>query len=288
MKQQTTNLSAQKKVSRYFLFLLPTIFLSVAFLLYSASDVQISTLYFVRNTTNRAGSFWEMLEAGGNETLASYNLQNNSSGLVDRSNSSSIGNTTSYRWRPLHIISIYHIFSDNTMRRKEIDLALRYNIENPAIDKLHLLHGDPLPAIFGNSSIKNLNNATKIVWVKVKKHPSYRELFRYINQNINSTDIAVLTHADIIWRKGTMLNLHRLRQGLIFSLSRHFYEELCPLHSPESRINRNYCRNYVGSHDSFAFIPPLDQSIWKPFWFRPNTYGSENVLIESMKNGKNA
>lgn len=50
-------------------------------------------------------------------------------------------------------------------------------------------------------------------------------------------------------------------------------------------LTLSYCTYYRGSHDAFAFIPPVDPILIQTLKHKQNTWGGENVVLEAMKYG---
>ena len=182
--------------------------------------------------------------------------------------------------RKIHLITTYFEV-DHTERQVELDEALTANLLNPDIDWIHVWIDDP--------DVKPpTKDGAKMTLIHSTQQATYADLFDYANQYLSGGDhIAVIQNADIAWHPGSIRQLQVLHPGLVFALSRHsnlteFESTQCP---SQDGHNRNLCQQYVGSHDTFAFIPLIDPIIFRRLQFKQNTWGAENIVIEALRHG---
>ena len=191
------------------------------------------------------------------------------------------------------LTTYYH--SDNEQRQSELNYALEMNTMNAFIDRVHVW-----TASGENASLPLASR--KILEIRASNQPHYLDFFEYANYFLKG-EIVIVQNADIFWTDDSLRQISNLKRGTVFALSRHSNASKLPITQCEDqtiRHNQNLCINYVGSHDVFIFVPPIDPSIVRNFDFRQNTWyyryiillktyigfrGAENYIIEALRYG---
>eukprot|EP00158_Paraphelidium_tribonemae_P006945 Partr_v1_DN28047_c1_g1_i1_m56959 putative NA len=180
--------------------------------------------------------------------------------------------------KPVNILTAY-FKSTNIKREQEVDFAVTFNHQNKLIDMIHLWVDGPKDKSFSFPI-----SGPKLNVIHSDKQPIYSDLFQYANHYLRG-QIVILQNVDIFWEDDSIANLQRLSPGMVFALSRHSNLDRFENTKCEGGHNINLCMKYHGSHDVFAFIPPIDPDIYMKFQFKQNTWGAENVVIEGLKYG---
>lgn len=145
----------------------------------------------------------------------------------------------------LNIISTFYISnyvsSLNNERTNELISALRNNINNENIEKIHLFV-DNIESLNLLNKIIEENKSTKIVVIEVGKKPMYSDFFIYILNNLQNK-ICMIINADIYLSDCDFSLINRLNnEKIMYCLTR--YE-----HDNSSRL----IDDYGGSHDCYIF-----------------------------------
>lgn len=181
----------------------------------------------------------------------------------------------------IHLLTSY-FRSFSLERQEELDFALMNNLNNEFVSMVHLWIESNLMDAFAASKFFFMNH-TKLRVVASERQPLFLDYFTYANDNLVS-QIAVIQNFDIYWTRSIGL-MASLLPGMVFAISR----QSNLLSHPETLCagghNQNFCENYRGSHDAFAVIPPIDPTIARRLAFKQNTWGGENVVIESLRYG---
>jgi hypothetical protein len=168
---------------------------------------------------------------------------------------------------------ITNIFNTNSeYRNNELKEALKKNIENPIIEKIHLFIDDQNAADY----IIKLN-CDKINIIEIGKKPLYSDLFKYAIDNLQNK-ICMITNSDIYIHEcqQNLINLLYIKSQYVYALTRHEYDFSKPL------IDK-----YNGSHDCFIFRSPIDKNILNNITHVQHHWGAENkVMIELTKINK--
>jgi hypothetical protein len=158
-------------------------------------------------------------------------------------------------------------------RNQELIDSLTQNVKSPFIEKVHLFIDDIESYNKLNSIFQNELENEKIKIIEIGKKPLYSDLFQYAIEQLQGK-ICMVTNSDIYINECDRIVLdllHLKNQNLLFALTRHEYDMSCPL------IN-----DYHGSHDSFIFKSPLDNSFIQHIEFAQNNWGSEAKLLQEL------
>ena len=157
-------------------------------------------------------------------------------------------------------------------RLDELIKALDNNLSHKYINNIHLFVDDSKCIDFLKDRYK-LIFENKIKICGIGKQPLYSDLFSYCN-NLKGK-ICMITNSDIWLYNITNINcLNKLKSqstSTCFSLTRH-----------EHDFNTTSINNYVGSHDAFLFIAPINNQIIKHVRHKQNVWGSENVVLYEL------
>jgi len=173
--------------------------------------------------------------------------------------------------KKIDIVTSFYI-SNNEERTQELIKALDNNLHNKYINNVHLFVDNENAIFFLKNKYNNLIN-NKIKICGVGKQPLYSDLFMYCNSLKNK--ICMITNSDIWIHSINNINildkLNENKKKTVFSLTRH-----------EHDLNSHLIDNYCGSHDSFIFIAPIDESIIKHVKHKQNIWGAENVVLYEL------
>lgn len=173
----------------------------------------------------------------------------------------------------------------NAARARELLLALTANVQNPYIDEVHLfVHPDDEAAhLMLDYTLSGGNQ--KVVVQHLDRQPTHKDAIEYANDKLTG-HIVIWTNADIVFSQSLQLS-HQLRPGHAWALSRHVAEYPEYFHGDPGAFNpkTNYCFNYLGSHDTFMFIPPISPNISAKLDHVQSLWGSENVVLYEFKQG---
>lgn len=150
------------------------------------------------------------------------------------------------------VITLYN--EESKSRCLELFFCLKSNIENEHISKIHILYENLDNDSFLFDIIKN-TVSNKIVIKKIKKRPTYDEIFYYCNQNIVGNTI--VANSDIIFNE-TLENLKFLKKDDFILLTRYqkYNNKYKLIHLPDvdNKVN-------IFSQDSWMFVSPLKYKI---------------------------
>lgn len=216
--------------------------------------------------------------------------------------------------RPPRIHLVTSTFDNpNPQRTSESLFALMQNLGNPSIDFVHVLAQKAEPGRRVKGSVPpahaRLASGTSYLTSRiptqlgsklrvrpVDRQPTYPELFDYVGSTAEycQGDIAVIAHSDIFITPSTAPLLHALAPAPgagLFALSRQARladrpESECETLEGDNGSCLNQCLAYDGSHDVFAFRPPLrpaaDAALHRWADIKPNTWQGENHLISVL------
>jgi hypothetical protein len=176
----------------------------------------------------------------------------------------------------LHIITqTYHAQSPN--RQQELVETLRSYLLHPVVHSVHLFVDRPydLKKSLAGLAPEFLN---KVRMINTNRQMTYKDAFEYASVHLVDA-ICMVINSDVMLGSGfeqmSIENFKDLRP-YVLALSR--------LSVPQCMNERNYCIDYIGSHDGFMFVPPIPRSITKHLDFTQNHWGAENVVMfELMK-----
>lgn len=176
--------------------------------------------------------------------------------------------------RKVNILTTYYR-SKQPLRRIELDYVFDSNLSNENVDRVHILT---------NNATELPYNHLKLLVSELAHQPMYSDYLEYANSHLIG-QIVIIQNSDVFWTNQSLRQIHALKPGKIFALSRHSNVPSLALTNCRSitRHNNNLCLNYIASHDAFAFIAPLDPQIIRHLVFKQNTWGVENVLIEAFR-----
>ena len=154
----------------------------------------------------------------------------------------------------IHIIMTFYKGTYRKDRFNEILMALRRNLQNPAVTAVHTLWEDRDPIdYFNNTALQR-----KLVRVEFGVQPTYKDLFDYANLRLGRGAVGVVLNSDIYFDQSLSCVVpvqpfrkayNATKQHLVYALSRH---PSYPCHG-----RSDYCDDYIGSHDAFVFALPL-------------------------------
>jgi hypothetical protein len=175
----------------------------------------------------------------------------------------------------LHLITSFYIIKkeDNSSikRNNELLMALKYNMGNPNIKKIHLFVDD----IDSLNTAINLNIQNKLHVINIGKQPLYSDLFEYTFTNLKN-ELCMISNSDIYLQQLDLDCINRLEKN-VFALSRYEHDFSCPI------INNRW-----GSHDAFIFKSPLSSKILTKLQHVQNVAGSDDSVVNTLvDNGYN-
>ena len=194
----------------------------------------------------------------------------------------------------IHLITTFFHGAYHSRRFHEIVATLVSNLENPYISNVHILYEGIDPRLFIPHIIQRkiiqAGIQDKIVLTKVKKQPTYKEMFDYVNTNLDRGSIAIVSNADIYFdaslkciyflESKKKINAHTSGRPM-FALSRRHSVECM---TADYRSFLDLCDIYIQSHDSFIFAPPVPKAILDKTGHTQNQgYGAENIVIYEFK-----
>lgn len=181
-------------------------------------------------------------------------------------------------------------YSDGRVR--ELMETLRRNVENKLLHKVHVLWEDESPGTM-REFFQHVS-AGKMVLHRVRKQPTYHELFEYANGAVPRGDVAIIANSDIYFDDslecvvGVDPGTRFIDPGYasesikrpMLALTRRRAAECGPeaFDYPRSSI-RDLCEHYIGSHDIFVFAPPLEHAVTRMLNHSQNLLGAENVVL---------
>jgi hypothetical protein len=137
----------------------------------------------------------------------------------------------------------------NPVRQKELELCMKMNIQNGAIDKIFVLcEGDP-------KSFAYLSHP-KITAIESPR-PTYQTFFEFANSVSTEDDIVVIANTDIFFDKSLLL-CEKMKSNECFALSRYHYHKDGKIKLHNERFSQdtwifkgkikpiNFCAFYMG------------------------------------------
>jgi hypothetical protein len=190
-----------------------------------------------------------------------------------------------YPLSPVNLLIPYYN-PNNSYRESEFLYITESHISNRNIDHIYMfIDNDETPPPIEHQ---------KITVVRTNRQPFYSDYFDYANTHLRNK-ICIIANGDISFDEPSLIHAQRVSDFLVFSLSRYPFDEkinqsnktlnLLQECSSDSKWNRDFCNEYIGSHDSFIFRAPIDPSIVAKLNFRQNIWGAENVVIEELVYG---
>lgn len=221
----------------------------------------LSTYLNVRPAST-AGAAQRQAPEGGHLAVPDANPHIDQRGAKKDGNHRSVTLMTSYYHEPVEA------------RRLELFETVVANLRNPHIDTVCLLL-----EVHQDQEQPALPTHDKLRTIVMSEQPLYSQIINHANTQF-SDHIVILQNTDIEWDNTTTGKLQALAPGTVFALSRHPH----PRARTEPKCSeRQQCEDYNGSHDAFAFISPLPQSLMKELQFRQNLWGAENRVIYELK-----
>lgn len=190
--------------------------------------------------------------------------------------------TTVDRDKGIHLITTFFKGTYAPARVREIVECLRKNVENPALDAVHVLWEDVDPREeLTKTNVRDLLGR-KLITTRTSKQPTYLELFTYVNENLLRGSIAIVTNSDIYFDKhvGKLTfkspsNDSEWHSAMVLSRSP----------APECGGKPDWngifdlCKTYIGSHDAMVFAPPVPSFVLKNSNHVQNVFGGENRIV---------
>lgn len=179
-------------------------------------------------------------------------------------------------------------------RQGEYQVCLQRNAAHAHVAVVHLLveTDDDAAEVQKVQQTLDAAAAAKIRIVRLGKRMHYSDAFAFANEHLPG-HVVVVMNADIWLDAGVDRVLAQrdvlFRDGSVLSLTRHeptqcAYKQAAKRAAPVHEsvpcgcpfMRANY---YIGSHDSFWFIPPLSAAVVQKVNHRQNVWGSEHVVI---------
>lgn len=158
------------------------------------------------------------------------------------------------------------VSTQNNERNNELKTCLENNLKNVNIKKIHLYIDDTEALNYINKL-----NSDKITIIEVGKKPLYSDLFSYAINNLQN-EICMVTNSDIYLGDCDTNILKKLDdKNTIFALTRHEHDLSHPL-----------ITTFNGSHDSFIFKSPINNTFLEHVKHVQHHWGSENVLLHEL------
>jgi len=151
-------------------------------------------------------------------------------------------------------------------RNNELKMCLKNNLCNENIKKIHL-YIDDVDAL---NYVQKLNSDKIIIIEYGKEKPLYSDLFGYAIHNLQN-ELCMITNSDIYLGDCDIDILKKIENNTVYALTRHEYDLTFPL-----------IENYQGSHDSFIFKSPINDTFLKNVQHVQCVWGSENVLLYEL------
>ena len=170
----------------------------------------------------------------------------------------------------INIITSFYTSNVDSMkdneRNNELKKCLENNLNNDNIKKIHLYIDDTEALNY----INNLNS-NKINIIDLGKKPLYSDLFGYAINNLQN-EICMVTNSDIYLGDYDTNLLKKLDdKNTVFALTRHEHDLSYPL-----------ITSFNGSHDSFIFKSPINNTFLKHVQYVQHNWGSESVLLHEL------
>lgn len=149
---------------------------------------------------------------------------------------------------------VEHYRAPDTVRQQEIDFCLRQNVENPFIDRVHIMALEPVD--LGKWPI----GRAKVRQVEREARLTFAECFDYVRAEVSEGVICIIANADIFFDDTLSLLKLQEMEARAFALLRYEYLEdgSIELHGTNPRAP-TYHPNILrgGSQDSWIFRTPL-------------------------------
>ena len=174
----------------------------------------------------------------------------------------------------IHIITSFYISKQNSSmneaRNIELFTALKHNMENIHIEKIHLFLDD-VDAFNKIETLSIYETYSKINIIGIKPRPKHIDYFKYAINNLQN-EICMVINSDIYLYEIDYKLLSRIKTDKIaYAISTYEYDFSCPKITP-----------YNGSHDGYIFNPTHIQYSLELIDFYPNTPGIETHIIKML------
>ena len=191
-------------------------------------------------------------------------------------------------------------------RQREYDEALLTNLQHEHVSRVHVLlenndDRSQLERLLSRlDSHLSCAQRDKIVGTIFGRQMKYSDAFTYSNQQL-SGKVCVILNGDIAIGEGVELLLAQRdavfgSRKKVLSLTRH-EKDICLHQSAKLSsdivcasdfLRNNYCgcpfmkRGYAGSHDSFWFVPPIEEKVVRGVDHVQNRWGAEHNVINML------
>lgn len=175
-------------------------------------------------------------------------------------------------------------------RQHEINVCFMWNLNNPIIEKIHILVEKQEDIQYYTDLIQKYTHRADYTFHVFGKQPLYADLVRYVNDTIPPNKIVCIQNSDVYFSHDIQPDFLKeaVKEDTVVTLTRH--EEQNPATSVfhhNADCNETTCPliyNYMGSHDSFLFRTPVPTDFpYKNVEVPQNIFGGEAVFLKAWK-----
>jgi hypothetical protein len=175
-------------------------------------------------------------------------------------------------------------------RQHEINVCFLWNLNNPIIQKIHVLLESDADLSYFNKILSEHSHSAECTFSVFGRQPFYADLVRYVHQTIEPGKIVCIQNSDIYFSHTIQSEFLEkiLDNQTLITLTRH--EETDPQKSAFEHdvvCNEESCPliyDYQGSHDSFIFRTPIPETFpYQNVAIPQNVYGAEAVFLKAWK-----
>lgn len=170
------------------------------------------------------------------------------------------------------------------IRQREIDECFLRNLHHPLIKRFHIL--------CENLDVKNYYEALaaeypekiKCIFTLFGKQPTYADIVRYVDTNIEHGAIVCIQNSDIYIDHAVTQNFleSAVTDSTLVALTRHEHTN-----EGHTECNKETCPliwDYMGSHDTFLFRTPVPKEFpYDTLEYNQNVYGGETYFMKAWK-----
>lgn len=163
----------------------------------------------------------------------------------------------------IHLLIDYYKFNGNKDRQIELDTCFYDNINNESFHKVHVFSSDELPY-----------NSSRVIHNHTESRLTYKDYFKYAEENISKDDIVVLANSDIYFDDSINKVFNLDLSKTVLALTR-----WCPLHGHKIVDNQiEIYPNHSKSQDVWIWKNPLLKYQDKDCEFTLGKLGCDNKI----------
>jgi hypothetical protein len=187
-------------------------------------------------------------------------------------------------------------------RQREYEECLHLNFQHDHVERVHILLENEEDRAELEAAMSRCSETQKLKAVMLGRRMQYRDAFSYCNEHL-SGKISVILNTDIFLGEGVDLVLEQRdtlwNRNVVLSLTRHekaicahqksgttslLTDEASSCGCPFMRCTPRGRSIYSGSHDSFWFLPPIQNALVETVGHVQNRWGSEHSVINAFLN----